>query len=139
MRTILAFVALLAMVGCSLGLNPQPEPPAPMGNLLELGRVVLTDKVLTIDMGTVIDEQDAINTALDQLSNMNIPQNQLVLIANGNTYAYEKAKKTDYFGNYHFKAVTKHVMPSYNMKIGHVNSTKSDLTNFGSDRPFGRV
>ena len=97
MKAILAFVALLAMVGLSVGLNPQPEPPAQL--LEELGKIVITDDTLTIDLGTFPDiktaEQNVLG-AIEALNRMKITQGRIVILANGQEYPLVKNIPTVY-------------------------------------------
>lgn len=97
MKIALIFVTLLAMVGSVVALNPQPEPPAQI--LEELGKVSITDDILTINLGTFPDIQTAeqnVLGAIDVLNRMKITQGKVVIIANGQEYPLVKNIPTVY-------------------------------------------
>ena len=111
MKAIFAVVALLAMVGCSMGLNPQPEPPAQIPSVLaDLGVVTVNDGVMVIDLGNVPNMQRAVDQAvlvlqgLNSLGQLNIPD--IALQVNGEVVPVTQEQLQD--------TVLKHVMPSYN-------------------------
>lgn len=126
-------VALVALVGVTAALNPQPEPPAQILN--ELGQVTVQDGILVIDIGTFPDAETANQNVLgtmDVLAHTPVTQDTVVIIADSTAYTYERIKKTDHLGTYHFKASKsilrveqstprtafhKHIMPSYNAGI----------------------
>jgi hypothetical protein len=81
MKAILAFVALLAMVGVSMGLNPQPEPPARM--LEDLGRISIVENVMTIDLGQVRNIDAAVQQVINTLNTKPVVQDEVIILVNG--------------------------------------------------------
>lgn len=94
MKYILALIALVTLVGVSMGLNPQPEPPA--RHIGDAGTISVIDNVLYINLGQVSDVDAALQEAIDILSTKHIPQSEVVLIANGVKYPLVKIVPTVY-------------------------------------------
>ena len=156
MRYIIGIlIAMVALTGMTVALNPQPEPPIPaFNNMIENlgGHVVAVDtKTLVIDASN--GDVDSIVASLVTLAQSNLLTHDNYVIQTHTTaltFAREKlkftskttgdfnlaqrTKKTDHLGTYHFKNSQSKVT----LVIKHVNSTESDLNNFGSSKPFSQ-